>query len=66
MRAADHAPEDILKAAEEHAMVAHHVLMGHSEAAGRAMRARTSSPVTSAGSRAQAKGCTSRNSLEAQ
>ncbi len=39
MRAADHAPEDILKAAEEHAMIAHHVLMGDAEAAGRAMRA---------------------------
>jgi GntR family transcriptional repressor for pyruvate dehydrogenase complex len=39
MRAADHAPEDLLKAAEEHAMIAHHVLMGAGEAAGRAMRA---------------------------
>ncbi|MFC1437197.1 FadR/GntR family transcriptional regulator [Streptacidiphilus sp. N1-10] len=39
MQAADHSPEDLLKAAEEHAMVAHHVLMGDAEAAGRAMRA---------------------------
>jgi DNA-binding FadR family transcriptional regulator len=40
MQAADHVPEDLLKAAEEHAMIAHHVLMGDGEAAGRAMRAR--------------------------
>jgi GntR family transcriptional repressor for pyruvate dehydrogenase complex len=39
MQAADHAPEDLLKAAAEHAMIAHHVLMGDGEAAGRAMRA---------------------------
>lgn len=39
MQASDHAPEDILKAAEEHTMIAHHVLMGDGEAAGRAMRA---------------------------
>ncbi|MEV7345084.1 FadR/GntR family transcriptional regulator [Streptomyces sp. NPDC093544] len=39
MRAADHTSEDILKAAGEHAMIAHHVLMGDAEAAGQAMRA---------------------------
>lgn len=39
MRAADRKPEDILKAAEEHALIAHHVLLGDSEGAGRAMRA---------------------------
>jgi GntR family transcriptional regulator, transcriptional repressor for pyruvate dehydrogenase complex len=39
MRAADRAPGDILKAAEEHALIAHHVLLGDSDAAGKAMRA---------------------------
>jgi GntR family transcriptional repressor for pyruvate dehydrogenase complex len=39
MRAADRAPGDILKAAEEHALIAHHVLLGNRDAAGKAMRA---------------------------
>jgi GntR family transcriptional repressor for pyruvate dehydrogenase complex len=39
MRAADRVPGDILKAAEEHALIAHHVLLGDREAAGKAMRA---------------------------
>jgi GntR family transcriptional regulator, transcriptional repressor for pyruvate dehydrogenase complex len=39
MRAADRAPGDILKAAEEHALIAHHVLLGDGDAAGKAMRA---------------------------
>jgi GntR family transcriptional repressor for pyruvate dehydrogenase complex len=39
MRAADRAPGDILKAAEEHALIAHHVLLGDAEAARKAMRA---------------------------
>lgn len=39
MRAADRAPGDIVKAAEEHALIAHHVLLGDGDAARRAMRA---------------------------
>lgn len=39
MRAADRAPGDILKAAEEHALIAHYVLLGEAGAARRAMRA---------------------------
>jgi GntR family transcriptional repressor for pyruvate dehydrogenase complex len=39
MRAADRAPGDILKAAEEHALIAHHVLLGDADAARKAMRA---------------------------
>jgi GntR family transcriptional repressor for pyruvate dehydrogenase complex len=39
MRAADRAPGDLLKAAEEHALIAHHVLLGDSDAAAKAMRA---------------------------
>jgi GntR family transcriptional repressor for pyruvate dehydrogenase complex len=39
MRAADRAPGDILKAAEEHALIAHHVLLGDASAACKAMRA---------------------------
>jgi GntR family transcriptional regulator, transcriptional repressor for pyruvate dehydrogenase complex len=39
MRAADRAPGDVLKAAEEHALIAHHVLLGDAGAASRAMRA---------------------------
>jgi DNA-binding FadR family transcriptional regulator len=39
MRAADRAPGDLLKAAEEHAMIAHHVVLGDADAASKAMRA---------------------------
>lgn len=39
MRAAHRAPGDILKAAEEHALIAHHVLLGDADAARKAMRA---------------------------
>lgn len=39
MRAADRVPGDIVKAAEEHALIAHHVLLGDGDAARRAMRA---------------------------
>ena len=39
MRAADRAPGDVLKAAQEHALIAHHVLLGDAVAAGSAMRA---------------------------
>jgi GntR family transcriptional repressor for pyruvate dehydrogenase complex len=39
MRAADRAPGDVLKAAEEHALIAHHVLLGDAAAARNAMRA---------------------------
>jgi GntR family transcriptional repressor for pyruvate dehydrogenase complex len=39
MQAADRAPGDVLKAAEEHALIAHHVLLGDAEAARKAMRA---------------------------
>jgi GntR family transcriptional regulator, transcriptional repressor for pyruvate dehydrogenase complex len=39
MRAADRTPGDLLKAAEEHAMIAHHVALGDADAAGKAMRA---------------------------
>jgi GntR family transcriptional repressor for pyruvate dehydrogenase complex len=39
MRAADRAPGDVLKAAEEHALIAHHVLLGDAGAARKAMRA---------------------------
>jgi len=39
MRAADRGPGDVLKAAEEHALIAHHVLLGDAGAASKAMRA---------------------------
>jgi GntR family transcriptional repressor for pyruvate dehydrogenase complex len=39
MQAADRVPGDIVKAAEEHALIAHHVLLGDADAARRAMRA---------------------------
>ena len=39
MQAADRAPGDVLKAAEEHALIAHHVLLGDADAARKAMRA---------------------------
>jgi len=39
MQAADRAPGDVLKAAEEHALIAHHVLLGDAGAARKAMRA---------------------------
>ena len=39
MLAADRTPADILKAAQEHALIAHHVLLGDGDAAGKAMRA---------------------------
>ena len=39
MRAADRAPGDVLKAAQEHALIAHHVLLGDAAAASKAMRA---------------------------
>ncbi|MER7181869.1 FCD domain-containing protein [Streptomyces hyaluromycini] len=43
MRAAHHTPTDVRAAAQEHALIAHHILLGDSESAAAAMRAHLAS-----------------------